>query len=57
MRLSILICLFVTVAAVFDAKAADSPPTKTFIYKKIKQATWRSSFIIRPAWKETTNGR
>jgi hypothetical protein len=34
MRLSILIFLFVTVAAVFDTKAADSPPTKSFTCKK-----------------------
>ena len=53
MRLSILICLFVTVAAVFDSKAADSPPTKSFIYKKTKQADLEIVVRYPPAWKET----
>ncbi len=53
MRLSILICLLVTVAAVFDAKAADSSSTKSFTYKKTKQADLDIVVHFPPGWKET----
>ena len=53
MRLSILICLLVTVAAVFDARAADSPVTKSFTYKKVKQADLEIVVHYPPGWKES----
>lgn len=37
-KLPMVIFLFVTVVVVCDVKAADSPLTKTFVYKKTKQA-------------------
>ena len=52
MRLSLLVCLLVTVAAVFDAKAADSSPTKSFTYKKTKQANLAIYVHYPPGWKE-----
>jgi acetyl esterase/lipase len=53
MRLPILFCLLVTVAAAVHAQAADSPPTKSFTYKKTKQAELEIVVHYPPGWKES----
>ena len=53
MRLSAMILLLVTVVAVCGARAADSPTTKTFVYKKTKQADLEIVVHYPPGWKDT----
>jgi acetyl esterase/lipase len=53
LKLHAIICLLLIAATACQATASDSPPTKSFIYKKTKQADLKIVLHYPHAWKET----